>query len=97
MAFTPSSNSNLRAERRKARAAANRKVPKRKQPKAVQPIRRDEMYPFELIPSLLGISIEAIRDAQDAGMKTGRFGVKKYVDGAELIRYINALGDQYPR
>lgn len=58
----------------------------------MEPIDPNKTYPFELIPGLLGISIEAIRDAEDAGMKCPKFGCKKYVRGKVLADWIDANG-----
>jgi hypothetical protein len=66
---------------------------RRHQPKATQPIRDGETYPLEIIPELLGISTEAIRNARKNGLRVGRCGTKVYVSGEELRRFLHGCND----
>ena len=64
----------------------------RHQPKAVQPIRDGETYPLEIIPEVLGISVEAIRNARQQGLQVVPLGTKLYVAGEELRRFLHGSG-----
>ena len=58
------------------------------------PIRAGEVYTLHQAARRLNWARKSIADAQRAGLKTILFGRQKFVTGAEVLRFFEALENQ---
>lgn len=72
-----------------ARASKKTRKPAKSSLKAIESIKPDEMYPVELVPQKFGVGRSTIRNAERDGMKVCKFGLRKFVSGSELIRFMS--------
>lgn len=61
--------------------------------KSLAPIRGDEVYPLEIFRQRTGLDSWAMRSARKAGLRTRQVGRRKFILGADFLRYVESIDD----